>query len=187
MKFKDVPNLLSVIRILLVPVFVYLYMSGKFYTAVFVFIVAGITDVVDGYIARRFNFISNLGKVLDPFADKLMQFVAFICLAITEVVPVWMPVVYFLKELGTLIGALFVFRKAKIVVKSRLFGKLATFFVFSFVSFIIAFPELIPESTVSIICALMCLYFVFSCVMYAITEIQGQIGKSKKENGVSNT
>lgn len=187
MKFKDVPNLLSVIRILLVPVFVYLYMSEKFYTAVFVFIVAGITDVVDGYIARRFNFISNLGKVLDPFADKLMQFVAFICLAVTKVVPMWMPVVYFVKELGTLIGALFVFRKAKIVVKSHIFGKLATFFVFSFVSFIIAFPDLLPENTVSIICALMCIYFVFSCIMYVITEIQGQIGKSRASRDLKNT
>lgn len=177
MKFKDVPNLLSMIRILLVPVFVYFYLSEYFYAAVITFVLAGITDVVDGYIARKFNFISNLGKILDPFADKLMQFVAFICLAATSVVPVWMPIVYFVKELGTLIGALFVFRKVKIVVKSRIFGKLATFFVFAFVSFIIAFPELLPESAVSVICFFMCLYFVFSCVMYAITEILWYIKK----------
>ena len=83
--------------------------------------------MLDGYIARKFGFISNLGKVLDPLADKLTQMCAFICLYITELVPLWMPAVYFVKELSTAIGALFVFRKGKVVVKSHIFGKLATF------------------------------------------------------------
>lgn len=182
MKFKDLPNLLSAVRILLVPVFVGFYVADMLYAAVITFVVAGLTDIADGYIARRFNLISNLGKILDPFADKLMQFVAFVCLAATDVIPMWMPMVYFLKEIGTLIGALFVFRKVKLVVKSRIFGKLATFFVFSFVSVIIAFPDFLSDETVNVICALMCLYFVFSCLMYAKTEIHGKIGKAKKEN-----
>lgn len=179
MKFKDVPNLLSIIRILLVPVFVYLYMTENFYAAVAVFVVAGITDIVDGYIARKFNFISNLGKILDPFADKLMQFSAFICLAVNEIVPIWMPVFYFVKEISTLIGALFVFKKVKTVVKSHIFGKLATFFVFAFVSIIIALPGLFHENTVKVICLAMCVYFVFSNIMYAKTEIKGEVSKAK--------
>lgn len=181
MKAKHIPNILSVIRILLVPVFVFLYIGKDYDSAVTVFVIAGLTDVADGYIARKYNYITNLGKVLDPFADKLMQFCAFLCLYFNAVVPWWMPVVYFLKEITTLIGAIFVFRKVKVVVKSHIFGKLATFFVFVFVSVIIACPTLIPADTVSIICALMCAYFVFSNLMYVKLEVREEVKKDKAE------
>ena len=170
MKKKDIPNILSVVRILLVPVFVYLFMSGHKAVAVAVFIFSGFTDVLDGYIARKYNYISNLGKFLDPFADKLTQFTAFICLYLTNLVPLWMPVVYFLKELGTTIGALVVFRNRKKVVKSNIFGKLATFFVFAFVCFDIVFGKAVPELVIDVLCVAICVYFVFACVMYIIGE-----------------
>jgi len=171
MRKKDIPNILSVIRILLVPLFVYLFMSGKTAAAVAVFILSGFTDVLDGYIARKYNYITNLGKFLDPFADKLTQFTAFICLYLNQLVPLWMPVVYFAKELGTTIGALVVFRNRKKVVKSNIFGKLATFFVFAFVCFDIVFGKYVPDGVIVGICAAICLYFVFSCIMYIITEV----------------
>ena len=174
MKMKNVPNILSVIRILLVPLFVYLFMTGKVAVAVAVFIISGFTDVLDGYIARKYNYITNLGKFLDPFADKLTQFTAFICLYLTQLVPLWMPVVYFLKELGTTIGALVVFRNRKKVVKSNIFGKLATFFVFAFVCFVIVFGKYVPESVITGICIAICLYFVFSCAMYVVAEVQSR-------------
>ena len=181
MKFKDIPNLLSFIRLLLVPVFVTLFLKGDTTAAAVVFIFSGITDVLDGYIARKFGFISNLGKVLDPLADKLTQMCAFICLYITELVPLWMPAVYFVKELATAIGALFVFRKGKVVVKSHIFGKLATLFVFAFVSIMIIFGEKIPHTAIVVCCILMCVYFLFSCLMYVHTEIRNGVGAGKKE------
>ena len=190
MKAKHIPNILSVIRILLVPLFVFLYIEEHYYSAVTVFVIAGLTDVADGYIARKYNYITNLGKVLDPFADKLMQFTAFLCLYFGpsgHVVPWWMPTIYFLKEITTLIGAIFVFRKVKVVVKSHIFGKLATFFVFIFVSVIIALPELIPADAVSIICALMCAYFVFSNLMYVKMEVREEVKKEKLEEETSET
>lgn len=79
-ELKNVPNLLSVIRLLLVPLFVFLFMSGYVVPAVVVFVVAGATDVVDGYIARKFDCTSTLGKILDPLADKFLQLSAFVCL-----------------------------------------------------------------------------------------------------------
>lgn len=171
MKIKHVPNLLSIIRLLLVPVFVYLMLTKKTVVAVVVFILSGVTDILDGYIARKNNCISNLGKVLDPLADKLMQFSAFICLWISELVPFWMPVLYFVKELATAIGAWAVFKKGKRVVKSHVFGKLATFFVFAFVTVMIVFGESISSGVTAVLCAALCLYFVYSCLMYVKTEV----------------
>lgn len=183
MKLRYIPNILSLIRLLLVPVFVVLFLGGKTTAAVMVFVFSGITDVLDGYIARRFNFISDAGKVLDPLADKLTQLSAFICLYITELVPLWMPVVYFFKELFTALGALLVFRKGKVVVKSHIFGKLATFIVFAFVSVVILFGDRISHTAIVAACIFICVYFLFSCLMYVNTEMRQGMGKAKKENG----
>ena len=182
MKLKNVPNLLSALRLMLVPVFVYLFMTDKTLAAVIVFIFSGITDVLDGYIARKYDCSSNLGKFLDPLADKLTQFAAFICLYITELVPVWMPIVYFIKEFATAVGALFVFRKGKIVVKSHVFGKLATFIVFAFVSVVILFGDRISHEAIVITCIIICLYFLFSCLMYLNTELRNGIIQSNEKN-----
>ena len=71
--WKTIPNLISFIRIILVPVFVVLYLKGHTITAVSVLAVSGLTDCFDGKIARKFNQISALGKILDPVADKLTE------------------------------------------------------------------------------------------------------------------
>ena len=181
MKKNNIPNILSVIRILLVPVFVWLYLKGHELFAIGVFITAGITDVVDGYIARKYNCISDLGKLLDPLADKLLQLSAFLCLYHSNLVPLWMPAAYFGKELLTALGAALVFGKKKLVVKSHVFGKLATVLVFAAVCVIAVFGENMPQSTVNIICMGVCAYFIFSCVMYALTEVRS-ILFSKEEN-----
>ncbi len=181
LKLRDIPNLLSLLRLLLVPVFVYLFLSEHTSVAVCVFIFSGITDVLDGYIARKYNCSSNLGKVLDPLADKLTQLSAFICLYITELVPVWMPVIYFVKEFLTAIGALFVFRKGKVVVKSNIFGKLATFFVFAFVSAVIILGDKISRNVIVVLCIFMCVYFLFSCLMYVNTEVRHNVKREKTE------
>ena len=184
MNVKNLPNFISFIRLLLVPVFVALFLCGKTTVAAIVFIASGITDVLDGYIARKYNCISNLGKLIDPLADKLTQFCAFICLYKVALIPLWMPVVYFVKELATAIGAFVVFKKGKIVVKSHVFGKLATFFVFAFVSVVMFFGDVIPDKAIAVACIAMCLYFLFSCLMYVNTEIRNGIVIEKKENQV---
>lgn len=166
MKTKHIPNILSCIRILLVPVFVYLFMNGFTKQAAIVFIASGITDVLDGFIARKYGFITNLGKFLDPFADKLTQLCAFICLYLAEFIPLWMPIVYFIKELITSIGALIVFRSKKKIVVSKIYGKLATFFVFAFVCVDILFGDCFSSGMTEIICIFICLYFIFSTAMY---------------------
>ena len=81
-KLKHIPNVLCVIRILLIFVFIHLAFGGRLYAALAVFLTAGATDVLDGFLARRNNWISELGKILDPLADKLMQCTVLVCLYI---------------------------------------------------------------------------------------------------------
>ncbi len=126
MKLKHIPNILSVIRILLVFVFVYvLFGLDSPLWAIIVFLIAGLTDVVDGFLARRFNWITDLGKILDPFADKLMQCTVLVCLCIKNVVPFWFVLPFFIKELATLIIGTIVIKRRNVVVVSKWYGKAA--------------------------------------------------------------
>ena len=90
MPFKDrkqiwsIPNLLSMFRILLIPLMVALYWKGRTIAALIVFGVSAASDIADGQIARRFNMVTDLGKMLDPLADKLTQGAAAICVGRTH-------------------------------------------------------------------------------------------------------
>ncbi len=182
-KLKNVPNILSVIRILLVPVFVVLLLSGHNVAATIVFLAAGLTDVLDGYIARKYNCISTLGKVLDPLADKLIQASAFICLWVMNYIPWWMPVIYLIKEILTIIGASIVFTKKKSVVMSNVFGKLATVLVFGAIAVILLFKEKISPLAIMIICIAVASYFVISLGAYFIREFITRRKEMKAETG----
>ena len=127
---KYIPNILTVIRLCLIPVFVLLFFSdmpsGQTY-ALYIFLLAGVTDILDGQIARHYNLVSVIGTVLDPLADKLMLMTALICLALVGIVPVWALVIVYLKELFMICtGALLYFRREKFVIPANHFGKTAT-------------------------------------------------------------
>ncbi len=78
-----IPNLLNVIRLVLIPLIVWLYVGKQAYSAaVIVILISGATDIIDGAIARRFHMVSDLGKILDPVADKLTQAAVILCLAV---------------------------------------------------------------------------------------------------------
>ena len=124
-KFLNVPNCLSLLRLALVPVYWALYMGGLVYWAVVVFVVASLTDLIDGKIARKYNLITKWGKVLDPFADKLMQVSAMLTLTITGDIHWVITMVAFAKELYMIIGGALLFNK-HVVVYSNIYGKLAT-------------------------------------------------------------
>ncbi len=126
MKLKYIPNILSVIRIILVFVFVYvLFVLDNAMGAIIVFLLAGATDIIDGFLARKFNWITDLGKILDPVADKMMQCTVLVCLCIRSVVPFWFVLPFFFKELATLIIGLLVIKRRNIVVVSKWYGKTA--------------------------------------------------------------
>ena len=123
MKLKNIPNILSVIRIMLVAVFVYTAFCVNNTAALVVFLLAGATDVVDGYLARRNNWITDLGKILDPLADKLMQCTVLVSLYIKKLIPIWFVVPFFAKEIFTLFIGLVVIKKRSVVVVSKWYGK----------------------------------------------------------------
>jgi cardiolipin synthase len=86
-KVLTIPNLLSFLRMALIPVFASLLFYGKYEWALFVFFFAGVSDGIDGFIARRFNQSSSLGTIIDPIADKLLMTTSFIILALPHVLP----------------------------------------------------------------------------------------------------
>ncbi len=120
-----IPNALTMLRLVLVPVFIALYMNGQPIPALAAFCVASITDFFDGYLARRLNQITNFGKLFDPLADKLMVLSALICHALKGVFP-WAAVIITLaKELILVAGGAWLLKR-KVVVSSNMYGKVAT-------------------------------------------------------------
>ena len=126
-KLVNIPNILTVIRLILIPIFIYYYSIGQPIIALGIYLVAGVTDVLDGYIARRFNMSTKLGTVLDPLADKLMLIAALGCLTYSQLIPQWVLYVVLLKELALIIGAaIMYFGHINRVIPSNVFGKVAT-------------------------------------------------------------
>ena len=124
----NLPNVLTMARLAMVPVMIALYLSGDMQWALAVFCAASLTDCLDGYIARSRGLITNFGKLIDPLADKLMVISALICHAVRGVIPWAVIAVIALKDLILVFGST-VLLKRGIVVYSNLWGKSATVFM----------------------------------------------------------
>lgn len=126
-KIFTVPNLLSCFRLLLIPVIVWLYREKASYDwALVVLILSGLTDIADGFIARRWNLVSDLGKALDPIADKLTQIATMACL-VSRFPYLWLPLlVLVVKEVFTGIMSLIAVRRSGQVLSADWHGKLCT-------------------------------------------------------------
>ena len=122
---KHIPNILTIIRFLLIPVILFFVFSCNYLLAFIFFTLSGITDIADGFIARKFNLISNFGKLMDPLADKLTQISMLAALVIQDIIPIWILIIVILKEFIMVAGASFLYGK-DVVVYSRWYGKLAT-------------------------------------------------------------
>ena len=119
-----IPNVLTMIRLILIPVFVVLFFSGLRKAALAVFVAASLTDMLDGYLARKLNQITDFGKLFDPLADKLMVLTAMVCQAIAGVFPWAAVIIVACKELYMVLGGMFMLKRG-IVVYSNLIGKAA--------------------------------------------------------------
>ena len=120
-----VPNILTMLRIALVGALVWLYALGRPMGALAVFLLAGVTDFLDGFIARRKNLITDFGKLMDPLADKLLLTAVLVCLMSDGRVPVWIVAVMLAKEAVMIAGGYVLLRRG-VVVQARLIGKAAT-------------------------------------------------------------
>ena len=123
--FKHIPNILTIIRFLLIPIIVIFAFEDNYIATIIVLTISGLTDVLDGYIARRFNFISNFGKLMDPLADKMTQVALLGTLTIQKIIPIWIIVIVIVKEFLMVSGASFLYGK-ELVVSSKWYGKLTT-------------------------------------------------------------
>lgn len=133
-KIFNIPNMLSILRVALIPLFVYFYFEASdenrmdYLYAGLILIFSGITDFVDGVIARCFNQITQLGKILDPLADKLTQLTVVVCVAIKEE-SVWLTAVlgvFVIKEILMLIGGAIMIKNKITINGSKWYGKVAT-------------------------------------------------------------
>jgi len=100
----NIPNILTLIRIILVPIFVILMMQGSFSYALAVFVIAGVTDGLDGFLARILGQQTVLGSYLDPLADKALIITSFVILATLEIIPSWLAVVVISRDCIILFG-----------------------------------------------------------------------------------
>ena len=128
----NLPNKLTILRVLLIPVFVFFLLAdfwGKYfdYIALAVFIIASLTDMLDGMIARKYNLITNFGKFMDPLADKLLVCSAMICLLDLGRIPAWVVIVIIAREF-IISGFRLVASDKGVVIAAGYIGKAKTVF-----------------------------------------------------------
>lgn len=167
-----IPNLLSLFRLVLIPVYVVIYVNARgnmdYYIAAGILAVSCLTDLIDGKIARHFNMISTVGKILDPLADKATQFTLIVCLTLKYPVLLWLVVLFVVKESFQLIAGGINLRKGKMLKGALLSGKICTTVLFLSLIFMVMLPEL-SETVVSAITAVDFFFMLISFGDYLIT------------------
>ena len=156
-----IPNVLSLFRLILIPVYMNIYLHAEgmhdYILAGGILAVSCLTDLADGYIARRFHMISTVGKILDPIADKATQFTLTLCRAIHYPV-LWMVMaVFIVKELFQLIAGIIHLRKGKILPGALMEGKICTTVFFVSLIALVLLPEI--SKTVASVIALINVFF----------------------------
>ena len=141
-----IPNLLSLFRLVLIPVYVAIYLNAEnnadYYLAAGILTVSCLTDLIDGKIARHFNMISSLGKILDPLADKATQFTLIICLTVKYNVLRYLVALFVLKESFQLIAGSLRLRKKKMLKGALISGKVCTTILFISLILMVMLPSL---------------------------------------------
>ena len=166
-----IPNALSLLRLVLIPFFMALYLKGRYYLALLVIAVSGLTDIADGKIARRFNMVSDFGKAFDPVVDKLSQAGMLSCLAVRFPHLLFLFALLAVKEIVSGILALKAIRSTDEMKSAKWHGKLTTVMVYTTICFHLMWPEVpvILSDTLILITMLIMLYS-FSC--YAGSHIR---------------
>ena len=144
-----VPNLLSLFRIVLIPVYMTIYLNAHqtrdYVLAAVILAISCLTDMVDGKIARKFNMISTVGKVLDPIADKVTQFTLIICLSIKYPILWYLVLLFVVKEGFQFIAGLVTYRKGRMLNGALISGKICTTILFLSLIFMVMFPTIDPQ------------------------------------------
>lgn len=172
--FFTIPNILSLFRLLLIPVYAALYLNA---TEKYQFVLAGtiltiscLTDMIDGKIARKFNMITTLGKILDPLADKLTQFALTICLSMKY--PVLYPVLslFVIKELFQPVLGIIFLRRGKMLPGALMAGKVCTTVLFVSLILLVLMPDM-SHGAVMLIAAVDTIFLMISFISYAMAYL----------------
>lgn len=167
-----IPNLLSLFRLVLIPIYIVIYLNAKeamdYYIAGGILAVSCLTDAIDGKIARHFNMISTVGKILDPLADKITQVTLIVCLAIRNPV-IWVLVgLFVVKESFQLIAGLLTLRKGQMLTGALISGKICTAVLFVSLILMVLLPGL-DQTVIRIITVVDCVFVVIAFIGYAKT------------------
>ena len=169
----SIPNLLSLLRLILIPVYITIYLNAReatdYYLAAGILAVSCLTDMIDGKIARHFNMITSLGKVLDPLADKLTQFTLILCLALkVENTLLWYLIgLFVLKESFQLIAGSLRLRKGIMLKGALLSGKICTTILFVSLILMVMMPDM-PLKTINLITIIDALFLLIAFVHYVV-------------------
>lgn len=135
-----IPNLFSLLRLAMIPVIVTLYRRGNYSEAAAMVALSGLTDLADGYIARKFHCVSDVGKILDPVADKLTLGAVILCLVSRFENMLWLLVVFTGKELVMAVVGIIVIQRKDMVNSAQWFGKAATLALYAMALILFLFP-----------------------------------------------
>lgn len=166
-----IPNLLSLFRLVLIPVYVVLYLNAQdaadYFIAAAILAVSCLTDLIDGKIARQFNLISTVGKILDPVADKATQFTLILCLALKYPVLWYLVGLFVVKESFQLIAGGLRLKKGKMLKGALLSGKICTTVLFVSLILMVLLPNL-SNFAVNTIAVIDTLFMLFAFADYAL-------------------
>ena len=135
----NVPNIITLIRLGLVPAMAYYLIDEAYEIALTIFLVAALSDLADGYIARKFKLVSTLGATLDPIADKLSMLVATVLLAWQTLLPLWLAVAIVARDIVIVLGAiLFLLARGRLEIAPTRLSKINTFIEFAVLLLVMA-------------------------------------------------
>lgn len=174
-----IPNLLSLFRLALIPVYVVIYLNAKepghYFLSAAILAVSCLTDMIDGKIARKFNMISTVGKILDPIADKATQFTLIVCLAMRYRILMYIMVLFLIKESFQLIAGMINLRKGKMLDGALITGKICTTVLFISLILMVLLPTL-SQTVIHWIAVIDAVFMITAFVDY----VRAYFGKNKK-------
>ncbi len=142
----NLPNALTIIRILLIPLFLYKVIQGEILFAIVVYLTAAFTDVLDGFIARTWNLQTKLGTYLDPLADKLLIATSYVTLAVLHLIPLWLAIAVLSRDIIIALGSLTIYlMEGELTVRTHPVGKVTTFFQFLYVLLVLLAATLVTS------------------------------------------
>ncbi len=174
-----IPNLLSLFRLLLIPVYAYIYLNAtedyQYLIAGTIMAVSCLTDMIDGKIARHFDMISTVGKILDPLADKITQFALTLCLSLKYPILRQVLILFVVKELFQLVAGIINLRRGKMLPGALMAGKICTTILFVSLIALVLFPKMDTR----LIDAIALTDTVFLCISF-VSYILAYVGKNRK-------